>query len=460
MKRTFVAALSLPLISACADPDQAPFAPRLGSPPVNTALIVYNTTTLPTFGGTSGRAMDINALGQATGNARHTSADLHAFFWQNGAMTEISNGEPLTDAFGMNDLGHVVGETDIPGASSRRAFLWTGGALQDLGTLGGPGSHANEINNAGKVVGYADALVGPTTFVSKAFLWQSGAGMQDLGTLPGDEHSFANDINELGQIVGSSHNVSLAAQAVLWENGTIQSLATLGGSSGASAINELGDIVGSSRYASGELRAVLWSNGAIRDLGTIGTFSSASDINDLGQIVGQSGPTAFLWMDGTMFTIGDGIANAINNDGQVAGRITLANLESRPVIWDVPIRPPVDLVPGDATNTIKLGQRPRNIVVAILSNPYFTAQRVDPASVTLGDELGTDTPAIRDKKGRVAFFIRDLDGDGDTDMVLEFSGKELLSRGDLSPATTKLVLLGRRTDGRAIRAVEAVSVVP
>jgi hypothetical protein len=34
------------------------------------------------------------------------------------------------------------------------------------------------------------------------------------------------------------------------------------------------------------------------------------------------------------------------------------------------------------------------------------------------------------------------------------------SKGDLTLSATNLVLLGKRTDGRAIRAVESVTVVP
>jgi probable HAF family extracellular repeat protein len=456
MKRTLFVALILPVIYACADDGRSPLGPRIAPPPVNTALVVYNTTTLPTFGGNDGRAMAINSFGQATGYARATSGDIHAFFWQNGAMTEIDNGGSVTDGYGVNDLGHVVGEMDVSSSSGRHAFLWQNGVLQDLGTLGGDGSHADDINNAGQVVGYSNPL---NSNASIAFLWESGPGMQSLGTLPGDVHSFANAINDRGQIVGLS-NDGTNSLAVLWENGTIQSLGTLGGSSsGATGINELGQIVGSSSNGTAS-RAFLWENGVMHDLGTLGAFSSASDINELGQVVGTSSGKAFVWMDGTMFAIDDGGAASINNDGQVAGTLSLPNFESRPVIWDVPIRPPVDVEPADATNTIKLGRKTKSVVVAILSNPYFNAQRMDPASVTLGNELGAETPAARDKRGNPVVLTRDIDGDGDTDMVLEFSGKEMLSRGDLSLATTKLVLLGRRTDGRAIRAVEAVTVVP
>src|SRR5215211_3619078 len=101
----------------------------------------------------------------------------------------------------------------------------------------------------------------------------------DLGMLPGGgdfEFSFsrANDINNRGQIVGSSMTASTNTHAFLWEKGKMTDLGTLpgGGEFGfsvASGINNRGQVVGFSTTAFRENHAFLWEKGKITDLGTL-----------------------------------------------------------------------------------------------------------------------------------------------------------------------------------------------
>ncbi|HLJ97577.1 MAG TPA: hypothetical protein VKU02_30735, partial [Gemmataceae bacterium] len=86
------------------------------------------------------------------------------------------------------------------------AFLYSGGVMNDLGTLGGWGSYAYGINNQGQVVGTAQTAAGSW----HAFLY-SGGVMTDLNSqLPANSGwtalTRANSINDAGQIIGSGIN--------------------------------------------------------------------------------------------------------------------------------------------------------------------------------------------------------------------------------------------------------------
>jgi len=106
----------------------------------------------------------------------------------------------------------------------------------------------------------------------------------DLGTL-GGSFSFAQDINDRGQVAGYSSNASGEFHAFLWENGSMTDLGTLGGTfSFGAALNARGQVAGFSITASGDQHAVLWNKGVITDLGTLGgNFSSASASTRVGR---------------------------------------------------------------------------------------------------------------------------------------------------------------------------------
>jgi probable HAF family extracellular repeat protein len=202
----------------------------------------------------------------------------------------------------------------------------------DLGTLGGDESHAYSINDAGRIVGWANDSEGNLRATS---FDPTGAGNNiDLGTLGGDEGE-ARCINNIGQIVGYALNSQGYRRATLFDPTGAGNNTALG-VGGAYSINDARQIVGISLNSDGRERATLFdSSGAGNniDLGTLGgDWSDAYSINDAGQIVGEAyvstgepryratlfDPTG----DGNNIDLGAGrksTAYSINNAGQIVG---------------------------------------------------------------------------------------------------------------------------------------------
>jgi probable HAF family extracellular repeat protein len=210
--------------------------------------------------------------------------------------------------------------------------------LVDIGTFGGPesfinpaftfGSH-NQIASDGTVVGGAatsaptsltsngfvcGGLDGIVPFVNHGFQWRQG-DLKDLNALADDNNcSVAKSINAHGEISGTSENGVIdpalgvsAVHAVVWKQGEIKDLGTLGGAdSNAGAINDHGQVVGFAFNAvpdplsliyfglvgvtnGTQTRAYLWENGVMHDLNTLGGPDAvALFVNERGQVAGFS----------------------------------------------------------------------------------------------------------------------------------------------------------------------------
>jgi probable HAF family extracellular repeat protein len=200
-------------------------------------------------------------------------------------------------------------------------------SITDLGTLGGSLSWSFAINDRGRIVGDS-SLSGDTT--SHAFLYKRGR-MIDL--LPGPANSFATDINNRGEVVGT-----LGVRAFVYRRGRVTQISLGGPTSTAFGINDRGDVVGWSELAAGRpnvFHAFLYRDGRTIDLTPnlpADRSSIAHDINDRGVVVGHSfhlfrfESRPFLWRNGTLSDLNlalstseVGHASDINNAGDVAG---------------------------------------------------------------------------------------------------------------------------------------------
>jgi probable HAF family extracellular repeat protein len=243
--------------------------------------------------------------------------------------------------------------------------------VTDLGTLsGGCCSFAEAVNDRGEVVGSSD--VGDT--ISHAFRWRNGE-MTDLGTL-GGLSSTAQDINERGQVVGYSNPTgTFDLHAFVWHRGEMTDLGTLGGSdSYATGINDRGEVVGYSTTATGETHAFRWRDGTMTDLGG-GAISLAHAVNNGGTITGQADGMPTVWRRGTPRTLGlppgteFAITLDINERGDVVGYGGFASGASvnRAALWQDGV--PVDLGTLGGANSQAFGVNDRGQVVGWADTP-------------------------------------------------------------------------------------------
>jgi probable HAF family extracellular repeat protein len=264
----------------------------------------YNGSSLTDVGvldGTESSASAINNGGIIVGESSYTggaTTDRHAFLKANGNLIDLGTlGGTSSHATGVNDAGQVVGYSHYAGGGiNYHAFLYHEGVMTDIGTLGGTSSRAHDINNSGQIVGLASDGAAEHAFTYNGT-------MIDIGVLPGFAvGSEATGVNNLGHVVGGSYaEFGIHKQKIyhgfLYKDGVLTDLGNLGQGgnwSFAHDINDKGQIVGSANttFGNSPFHAFVWQNGTMTDLNhrlpanSGWTLTAAYAINNRGYIVG------------------------------------------------------------------------------------------------------------------------------------------------------------------------------
>jgi probable HAF family extracellular repeat protein len=252
------------------------------------------------------------------------------------SVAGIGKGAEKASPMAVDSNGDVVGVFQSPTEPKQsHAFYWNkANGIQDLGTLGGDDSAAFGVNASGQVVGQASTTAGGS---DQAFLWTSGSPMVNLGNLGGTSSS-ASAINTSGQVVGEVELSDGFTNAFVWSasNG-IEDLGVLPGGeqSGANAINDAGTVAGWSDNGTID-EAVTWTQSSgVVSLGiTTNCGAAALGINNAGEVVGWFNNSAscgitshgFSWTQnggandlGTLPGGQYSFAYGLNSTGQIVG---------------------------------------------------------------------------------------------------------------------------------------------
>ncbi len=199
------------------------------------------------------------------GTSTSAAGGARAFSWSVDTnmvplVSPVSEGD--TRAFGTNSASDIVGTANVNG--NQRAVLWRAdGTVHELGTLGGSTSSAYGVNNAGQVVGESDDGSGQ----ARAFCWVEALGIQQLPSPRGTTSARACAVNNSYQVVG--YAACPNKRAILWDlsrdmtrrvAASVTALPLPKGmvESEAASINDSGLIAGCCWSADGPKRAVLW----------------------------------------------------------------------------------------------------------------------------------------------------------------------------------------------------------
>jgi uncharacterized membrane protein len=293
--------------------------------------------------------------------------------WRNGTVSAVGKltGGQYSMATAINSSGRIVGDGDT-GNIRPQSWVTAASGLVNIFPNNGGNTHAVFIGDNGVIGGYYTKSLSGNTSSWKGALWTPDAKdprkyrTTVLPVLPGgidpaSTSSIPFAFNQSGQAAGYATNDQIGQHAAFWNNDAARSIVDLGvypgdWSSLAYGMNDFGQVVGSSHPPFGS-----WNNDAahtVIELPVLAgdNYGSATAINNLGQVIGRSyygtpgtwdvvGPERLvIWRDGSVFELQSWLdsvtgagwtltaLSAINNLGQIVGKVIRADGQARAVV--------------------------------------------------------------------------------------------------------------------------------
>ncbi len=237
-----------------------------------------------------------------------------ATLWKNGVAQPLSDKTTITNSVFVSDDDVYIAGIEYAGRNVPYARFWENGTMSNINE----GSYSNARSvfvSDGDV--YVAGDESTANGDSAATLWVNGE-MQTLSTAYSFAYSVCVSDGDV-YVAGYEYNASNVPCAAIWKNGVIQQLNDgASGSSFAYSVSVSGGDVYVTGYAMIDMvrKAMLWKNGTAQTLSETESWPSSVFASDCGvYVAGYSfnaaeQSIATLWINGTPETLSENVSNA------------------------------------------------------------------------------------------------------------------------------------------------------
>jgi probable HAF family extracellular repeat protein len=238
-------------------------------------------TTIDYPGSTTTSAWGINNLGDVVGVYSLPDKTNHGFLWSGGKLSSIDYpGAAGTDTWGINDHGDIVGDYTMDGVT--HSFVLTRGRFVTVDVPGATLTGLAGINNSGDLAGiYTLPDNSSHTIMIKGDLMIHS-------DYPGNAVTQGNGINDAGDLAANCTITGVTHGCVRSHGSYVLFDYPEATFTGAYGISGAGDVVGRYRDAAGATHGFVYSGGKFTPIDIPGSTATAvSAINSVGDFAGR-----------------------------------------------------------------------------------------------------------------------------------------------------------------------------